>query len=85
MWKETNTAEILFILCKIGVSEKYPEKQLGPSATLGKLQATAEKLYLITDASVNFRKISLQLSLYKLSHEKTKETEKAIIKSPLLS
>ena len=37
-----NTAEILLVLCKIGVSEKYPEKQLGPSATLGKLHSTAE-------------------------------------------
>ena len=40
VWKET--AEILLILCKKGVSEKHPGKQLGLSATSGKLQAKAE-------------------------------------------
>ena len=39
MWIETNDAEILLMLCKIGVLEKLSEKQFGPSTTLGKMHA----------------------------------------------
>ena len=84
MWKETerDTAEILLILCKI------PRKAIGTECNFREVVGYSRKLCLITDAFLNFRKVSLQLcfrNLYKFSHEKTKKTEKAIIKSPLLS